>query len=74
MDKVASPQKTRGGGTCTHHWVIEFPSGPNSTGKCKRCGCEQQFVTSFDDLRSAANAERMSGKKHTLTEALVGSE
>ncbi len=53
MDKVASSQKTRGGRTCTHYWVIESPSEHNSIGKCKRCGCEQQFVNSFDDLRSA---------------------
>jgi len=28
---------------CTHHWVIETPSGPASLGYCKVCGIEKEF-------------------------------
>ena len=28
---------------CTHHWVIETPSGPVSHGACKLCGQEREF-------------------------------
>ena len=28
---------------CTHHWVIESPSGPASRGLCKLCGEEREF-------------------------------
>ena len=27
---------------CTHHWVIESPSGPASSGLCKLCGEERE--------------------------------
>jgi hypothetical protein len=30
-------------GECTHHWVIESPSGPASRGLCKLCGAEREF-------------------------------
>jgi hypothetical protein len=29
--------------TCEHHWVIDSPEGPTSTGICKLCGAEEQF-------------------------------
>ena len=28
---------------CTHHWVIDTPSGPVSHGTCKRCGEIREF-------------------------------
>jgi hypothetical protein len=28
---------------CTHHWIIEPPNGPVSTGRCGRCGHERTF-------------------------------
>ena len=28
---------------CTHHWVIETPSGPASLGYCKVCGIVKEF-------------------------------
>jgi hypothetical protein len=28
---------------CTHHWVIDTPSGPVSHGTCKRCGEIRDF-------------------------------
>lgn len=28
---------------CMHHWVIEMPSGPFSTGVCRVCGSEKKF-------------------------------
>ena len=28
---------------CQHHWVIELPSGPMSTGRCRKCGNQQEF-------------------------------
>lgn len=29
---------------CAHHWLIETPSGPTSTGRCKVCGVSRVFV------------------------------
>jgi hypothetical protein len=29
--------------TCTHHWVIEDPVGPESHGRCRGCGEERVF-------------------------------
>ncbi len=34
---------------CTHHWLIDPPSGPTSRGRCKRCGEERFFINSTAD-------------------------
>ena len=34
---------------CTHHWVIESPRGPVSTGVCKLCNEEREFRNSFSN-------------------------
>ena len=31
--------------TCAHHWLIESPAGPTSTGVCKLCGAVRDFKT-----------------------------
>ena len=36
-------------GTCNHHWLIDPPSGPISTGQCKLCGRARQFPNSSED-------------------------
>ncbi len=28
---------------CRHHWVIDPPNGPVSTGACRSCGEERDF-------------------------------
>ncbi|MBI4282826.1 MAG: hypothetical protein HY672_05025 [Chloroflexi bacterium] len=28
---------------CVHYWVIDLPSGPTSTGKCRQCGETREF-------------------------------
>ena len=30
---------------CLHHWVIDPPAGPVSTGTCRSCGEERDFPT-----------------------------
>ena len=35
--------------TCTHHWVIETPSGPVSRGKCKLCNEDGEFKNYLDN-------------------------
>ena len=32
---------------CGHHWVIESPNGPTSTGTCRRCGEIREFKNSI---------------------------
>ena len=32
---------------CEHHWVIESPNGPTSTGVCKVCGSKSEFKNSI---------------------------
>ena len=34
---------------CHHHWVIEPPNGPRSTGHCKLCGRNRTFPNSSED-------------------------
>lgn len=34
---------------CAHHWRIEMPCGPTSTGRCKLCGETREFKNSQDD-------------------------
>ena len=29
---------------CVHHWMLPSPGGQMTTGICKRCGEEKQFV------------------------------
>lgn len=29
--------------SCVHHWVLETPDGPESTGTCARCGTTKSF-------------------------------
>lgn len=29
--------------SCAHHWIIETPNGPVSTGTCKKCGATKEF-------------------------------
>ena len=28
---------------CLHHWVIDKPAGPTSSGVCRMCGEQRQF-------------------------------
>lgn len=28
---------------CTHYWMIDGPDGPESAGRCARCGAERVF-------------------------------
>ena len=35
---------------CVHYWIIDFPEGPISTGKCKHCGIEKRFFNSLDNI------------------------
>ena len=33
---------------CPHHWIIETPDGPASTGRCRMCGEEREFSNSVE--------------------------
>ncbi len=33
---------------CPHHWIIETPDGPASTGRCRLCGEEREFRNSIE--------------------------
>ncbi len=33
---------------CRHHWIIDGPDGPISTGRCKFCGEEREFQNGSD--------------------------
>jgi hypothetical protein len=35
---------------CVHYWIIDFPDGPVSTGKCKRCGMVREFFNCLDSI------------------------
>ena len=33
-----------------HYWIIDFPDGPISTGRCKLCGMEREFFNCLDSI------------------------
>lgn len=33
---------------CSHHWVIGYPDGPISSGRCRVCGAEKDFMNYFE--------------------------
>lgn len=35
---------------CVHYWIIDFPDGPVSTGRCKLCGMEREFFNCLDNI------------------------
>ena len=35
---------------CAHHWIIDFPDGPTSFGKCKLCGATAEFTNDLQDV------------------------
>ena len=37
---------------CTHHWVIDTPSGPVSNGVCKACGEVREFMNYLENSPS----------------------
>lgn len=42
---------------CTHHWIIDFPDGPVSVGRCKYCGKVRRFYNYFDTIEQAKKEE-----------------
>lgn len=59
--------------TCCHHFLIAFPQGPRSKGRCKRCGEEREFLNSVNEYgperRVAAHTMYSSpGEKLRVTE------
>ena len=45
-------------GPCTHHWMIETSSGPNSKGVCRLCKEEREFDNSLDASYWAEQAKK----------------
>jgi hypothetical protein len=39
---------------CSHHWLIEPPKGPTSTGVCKLCGARREFDNQLKSRGSIA--------------------
>lgn len=35
--------------SCRHHWLIETPHGPTSTGVCRRCGEVRDFQNFLEE-------------------------
>jgi len=33
---------------CVHHWIIEFPNGRTSVGRCKYCGITKEFSNDME--------------------------
>ena len=48
---------------CSHHCVIGYPDGPFSSGRCKACGAEQDFMNYFEGSAwgSDVSLEQLSG-------------
>jgi len=39
--------------TCVHHWVINSPNGPSSSGSCRHCGAAREFLNAITWENSA---------------------
>ena len=55
---------------CHHHWVIDSPDGPTSTGICKYCGAAKEFdnylpFSSWDE--ETAKQKRRSKSKRAVS-------
>ena len=44
---------------CAHHWIIDFPHGPTSVGRCKLCGATKEFT---NDLQNILDKKRAPGE------------
>jgi hypothetical protein len=44
IDKKETQEKQ-----CVHYWIIDFPNGPVSAGKCKHCGMVKHFYNCLDN-------------------------
>lgn len=52
--------------SCTHRWILETPSGPDTAARCRLCGEERSFPTTLPDrkgMRSILN-QRAQAKAH----------
>ena len=52
---------------CAHHWIIETPDGPVSTGRCRLCREEREFSNSVDTYGGWTNRSgkvKMTGSRN----------
>lgn len=63
---------------CNHHWVIDPPNGPTSSGHCKLCGRARKFPNSSEDSiwdgaegRSRWNDMGMSRRRRPSDESIT---
>lgn len=64
---------------CTHHWIIAGPEGPESTGRCRRCGAERIFQNTparvpFDRSMRQADGYRSSVRWSSREEIRLSDE
>lgn len=50
QQRLDKPEDFQVEDTCVHHWVIESPNGPTSSGTCKNCGDIRDFRNSSESL------------------------
>ena len=43
MDTKQTEEATQERSECQHHWLVDPPAGPVSTGACRSCGEERDF-------------------------------
>ncbi|HEY98477.1 MAG TPA: hypothetical protein G4O16_09905 [Dehalococcoidia bacterium] len=48
--EAATLKSESGQKDCVHYWIIDFPDGPISTGRCKLCGMEREFFNCLDSI------------------------
>lgn len=51
---------------CTHHWMLEAPKSPYTTGTCKLCGATKEFQHQWE-LQDENWAPRLHSKDIDLT-------
>ncbi|MFN0095540.1 MAG: hypothetical protein ACKVVT_12305 [Dehalococcoidia bacterium] len=64
MATTATVHESAGIAVCRHHWVIETPNGAISLGRCKRCGAENEFRNSSEDLMWDSDSFSLNGSRY----------
>ena len=50
---------------CSHHWVIDSPNGPTSTGTCRDCGEIREFKNSIQITSWESEGNHLNRAQHT---------
>ena len=57
QDELLLLEATQERSGCQHHWMVDRPAGPVSTGACRSCGEERDFPNYIEGRWNNARRE-----------------